>query len=172
MFGISDKTRINGMIREREVRLISDTGEQLGVVSTREALELAEEKKLDLVEVSPTAKPVVCKIMDYGKFKYEKTKKEKEAKKKQKVVIVKEIKFKPRIDTHDFNTKKGKISNFLAKGYKVKVTLMLYGRERMHADLGIKLLDKVSEEFKDDVIVEKKYRDAQKFVMLSPKVTN
>jgi len=165
---ISIKTRINERIRAREVRVISDDAEQLGVMSTREALSIAMDKKLDLVEVSPTAKPPVCKIMDYGKYKYEQSRKAKEAKKNQKQVVVKEIKFKARIDVHDFETKVGKIRKFIEKGHKVKASLMLFGRERMHAALGIKKLDEVAELFKDEAIIDKKYGGPQKFIMLSP----
>lgn len=157
------------MIREREVRVISDEGEQLGILSTREALKIAEEKNLDLVEVAANASPVVCKIMDFGKFKYEKTKKEKEAKKKQKVIVLKEIKVKPRIDSHDMETKINHIHSFLGKDFKIKVSLMLFGRERMHAELGIKILDQIAEVFKEDNIIEKKYAEGQKFLIISPK---
>ncbi|MDN5304509.1 MAG: translation initiation factor [Fusobacteriaceae bacterium] len=149
--------------------VIGDDGEQLGVMSLSAALDLAAEKKLDLVEVAPNANPIVCKIMDYGKFKYDKEKKAKEAKKNQKVVVVKEIKFKSRIDKHDFDTKVAKISKFLEKEYKVKVSLMLFGRERMHSEIGINLLEQVAEIFADKAIIDKKYNEAQKFLMLSPK---
>ena len=151
--------------------MISDDGEQLGIVGKRKALEIAMDKGLDLVEVATNAKPVVCKIMDYGKFKFEKGKKDKEAKKKQKVIVVKEVKFKPRIDKHDLGVKSNQISKFLDKGYKVKVSLMLFGRERMHADIGIKMLDEVAESFVELATVEKKYgsTEAQKFIILSPK---
>lgn len=133
-------------------------------------MQIAEEKKLDLVEVAPNSKPVVCKIMDYGKYKYEKGKKDKEAKKKQKTIVVKEVKVKPRIDTHDLEVKEDKIVKFLAKEYKIKVSLMMFGRERMHADLGIKLLDKIAEKFEGTAIIEKKYgkTESQKFLMISP----
>lgn len=157
------------MIREKEVRVISDDGEQLGILSIRDALKIAEEKNLDLVEVAANASPVVCKIMDFGKFKYEKTKKEKEAKKKQKVIVVKEIKVKPRIDSHDMETKVNHIHNFLEKDFKVKVSLMLFGRERMHAELGVKILDEIAESFADTSIIEKKYDEGQKFLIISPK---
>lgn len=166
---ISEKTRINEMIRVREVRVIDDEGNQLGVMPTKKALEIAFEKKLDLVEVAPNAKPVVCKIMDYGKYKYEQARKAKEAKKNQKQVVVKEIKFKARIDKHDFETKLGKIQKFLEKDNKVKVTLMMFGRERMHANLGIKLLDEVAEKFSETATVEKRYAESQKYIMLTPK---
>jgi translation initiation factor IF-3 len=169
VFFISQKTRINDQIRAKEVMVIGDDGEQLGVMSLSAALDLAAEKKLDLVEVAPNANPIVCKIMDYGKFKYDKEKKAKEAKKNQKVVVVKEIKFKSRIDKHDFDTKVAKISKFLEKEYKVKVSLMLFGRERMHSEIGINLLEQVAEIFADKAIIDKKYNEAQKFLMLSPK---
>lgn len=161
---------MNGEIREKEVRVISADGAQLGIVPTRKALEMAEEQKLDLVEVAPNSKPVVCRIMDYGKYKYEKGKKEKEAKKKQKVVVVKEVKLKPRIDTHDLDVKMKRTANFLEKGYKVKVSLMLFGREKMHADIGIRILEQVVADFKDVATADKKYggNETQKFVMLSP----
>lgn len=139
---------------------------------TRKALDIADERKLDLVEVAATSKPIVCKIMDYGKFKYEKTKKEKEAKKKQKIIVVKEVKFKARIDKHDFETKLNKIQNFLDKEYKVKASLMMFGRERMqHSDLGIKVLEQIVDKFKEETIIEKKYgnNESQKFIMISPK---
>lgn len=173
MFYIYDDTRINGEIRAKEVRLIGANGEQLGVIATRKAMEMAEEAGLDLVEVAANAKPVVCKILDYGKFKYEKGKKEKEAKKNQKVVVVKEIKVKARIDQHDLGVKIGKIEKFLSKEYKVKVTLMLFGRERMYADLGIAILEKVANHFDGDAIIERNFSGAtpQKFIIISPKLT-
>lgn len=136
----------------------------------RKALGMAEEKGLDLVMVSPTARPVVCKLMDYGKFKYEKGKKEKEAKKKQKIVIVKEIKIKSRIDKHDLEVKLGKVTNFLEKGYKVKVSLMLFGRERMHAEIGMKILHEVADGYEETAVVDRKIiKGQQSFIMLSPK---
>lgn len=122
-----------------------------------------------MVEVAANAKPVVCRVMDYGKFKYEKDKKAKEAKKNQTKVVIKEIKFKPRIDKHDLETKVDKITKFLEKGNKVKVTLMLYGRERMHTDLGIQMLMTVAERFEEIATIERKFKDAQKFIILTPK---
>lgn len=130
---------------------------------------MAYEQKLDLVEVAANAKPPVCRIMDYGKFKYDKEKKAKEAKKKQTKIIVKEVKFKPRIDKHDLETKVNKITKFLEKGNKVKVSLMLFGRERMHADLGVQVLEGVAKRFEETAVVEKNYKDAQKFLMLTSK---
>ncbi len=130
---------------------------------------MAYEQKLDLVEVAANAKPPVCRIMDYGKFKYDKEKKAKEAKKKQTKIIVKEVKFKPRIDKHDLETKVNQITKFLSKGNKVKVSLMLFGRERMHADLGVQVLEGVAKRFDETAVVEKNYKDAQKFLMLTSK---
>lgn len=138
-------------------------------MSSTEALELAGQKELDLVEISPNATPPVCKIMDYGKFKYEQTRKAKEAKKNQKQVIVKEVKFRARIDQHDMETKIDHVQKFLEKDNKVKITLVQYGRERMYADQGIVLLDQISEKFSEIADVEKKYNDKQKFLILSPK---
>ncbi|WP_429190629.1 translation initiation factor IF-3 [Fusobacterium sp. PH5-44] len=169
MCSISDKVRINEKIRGKEFRIISSTGEQLGVMSSNEALELAMEQGYDLVEISATAKPPVCKIMDYGKFKYEQTRKAKEAKKNQKQVIVKEVKVTARIDAHDLETKIGHIEKFLSKENKVKVTLVLFGRERMHANLGIATLEMIAEKFQETTEVDKKYNEKQKYIMLSPK---
>ena len=141
-------------------------------MAVKKALEIALEKKLDLVEISPNAEPPVCRVMDYGKFKYEKGKKEKEAKKKQKVVVVKEVKVKPRIDTHDFEVKVDMIKKFLEKEYKIKVMIMMFGRERSHAELGIALLDKFAEIFDGISVVEKKYGSndgGQQFILISPK---
>lgn len=171
MSNISDKTRINEKVRAKEVRLISADGEQLGVMSSREAYFMAKDANLDLVEISPNAKPPVCKIMDYGKYRYEQQRKAKEAKKNQKQVIVKEVKFKARIDKHDFETKIGKIEKFLEKENKVKVSLMLFGRERMHAELGVKILEEVAGRFTEVADVDKKYGDKQKHLMLTPKKT-
>lgn len=168
-FTISDRTRINEQIRVKEVRLIGVEGEQLGVVSIKEALELANENKMDLVEVAGNAEPPVCRVMDYGKFRYEKEKKAKEAKKKQTKVVVKEVKFKPRIDTHDLETKINHIEKFLEKGNKVKVSLMLFGRERMHTDIGIQVLELVASRLEEVAVVERQYREAQKFLMLTSK---
>ena len=123
---------INEQIRDKEVRLISEEGEQLGIVSVKEAMKLAKEANLDLVKIAPSAKPPVCKIIDYGKYKYEMTRKEKEARKKQKVTEVKEIRLSPNIDSNDLNTKANMARKFLKKGDKVKVTLRFRGREMAH----------------------------------------
>lgn len=167
----SDGIRINEEIRCREIRVIGEDGELIGVMSPKEALEIAMENNLDLVELSPNAVPPVCKIMNYGKFRYEKTKKEKENKKKQKNIVVKELRIKPHIDEHDKQTKVAQITKFLEKEYKVKVSLKLSGRERLHVDSSIKVLDEFAEQFEDIAIVEKKYgkEQIQKYIMLSPK---
>ena len=162
---------MNEGIRAREVRVVSDDGEQYGVLTLKEALEKAQEAGMDLVEISPNANPPVCKIMDYGKFKYEKTKKDKENKKKQKQVVTKEMRVKPHIDTHDRDTKIAQIEKFLEKEYKIKISLRLAGRQKLYADQGIKVLDELADHFKDKAIIEKKYEkdQIQKFVLLSPK---
>ena len=167
----SDEPRMNEKIRAREIRVIGDDGEQFGILTVNEALALAAEKSLDLVEISPNATPPVCKIMDYGKFKYEKTKKEKENKKKQKNVVIKEIRIKPHIDEHDKETKISQIKKFIEKEYKVKISLRLSGREKLHAESAVKILDEFADSFEETAIVEKKYgkEQIQKFVMLSPK---
>ena len=162
---------MNERIRAREIRVIGDDGEQFGILTVSEALALAAEKNLDLVEISPNATPPVCKIMDYGKFKYEKTKKEKENKKKQKNVVIKEIRIKPHIDEHDKETKISQIKKFIEKEYKVKISLRLSGREKLHAESAVKILDEFADSFEETATVEKKYgkEQVQKFVMLSPK---
>lgn len=134
-----------------------------------EALEIAVQKELDLVEISPNAAPPVCKIMDYGKYKYEQTRKAKDAKKNQKQVVVKEVKFRARIDQHDMDTKISQVKKFLEKDNKVKITLVQYGRERMYADQGIEMLDQISDRFVEVADVDKKYNDKQKYLILSPK---
>ena len=132
--------QINEEIRDKEVRLVSATGEQLGIMSAREALEKAMEADLDLVKISPTAVPPVCKLMDYGKFKFEQAKREKEAKKNQHVVEIKEVRMSPGIDIGDFNTKLRNAQKFLAEGNRVKVTVRFRGREMAHTDIGKRLL--------------------------------
>ena len=162
---------MNERIRAREIRVIGDDGEQFGILSVNEAIALAAEKNLDLVEISPNATPPVCKIMDYGKYKYEKTKKDKENKKKQKNVVVKELRIKPHIDEHDKATKISQIKKFIEKDHKVKVSLRLTGRERLHADSAIKVLDEFASHFEELAVIEKKYgkEQVQKFILLSPK---
>ena len=146
---------INEQIRDKEVRVIGEDGEQLGIMSAKEAQKLAEEAGLDLVKIAPTAKPPVCKIVDYGKFKYEQTRKEKEARKKQKVIEVKEIRLSPNIDTNDLNTKINAAKKFLTKGDKVKITLRFRGREMAHMNNSKHILDDFAASLADIAVVEK-----------------
>ena len=146
---------INEQIRDKEIRLIDENGEQLGIVSSREAQKIADERKLDLVKIAPTAKPPVCKIIDYGKYRYELARKEKEARKKQKVIDVKEVRLSPNIDTNDLNTKVGAARKFLEKGDKVKVTLRFRGREMAHMSKSKYILDDFAESLADIAVVDK-----------------
>ena len=146
---------INEQIRDREVRVIGEDGEQLGIMSPRDAMKLAEEAGVDLVKIAPTAKPPVCKIVDYGKFKYEQTRKEKEAKKKQKTVELKEVRLSPNIDTNDLNTKANAARKFLSKGDRVKVTLRFRGREMAHMASSRHVLDDFAKQLADVATVEK-----------------
>jgi translation initiation factor IF-3 len=146
---------INEQIRDKEVRLIGEEGQQLGVMSAKEAMKLAEEAGLDLVKIAPTATPPVCKIVDYGKYKYEQLRKEKEARKKQKIVEIKEIRLSPNIDTNDLNTKVSAARKFLEKGNKVKVTLRFRGREMAHMNNSKHILDDFAESLKDIAVVDK-----------------
>lgn len=153
------------------MRLISSTGEQLGIVSTRQAMSMAEEEDVDLVEISPNATPPVCKLMDFGKFKYEQSKKRDEAKKKQKQVQIKEIKFRPGTDDGDYNIKMRNIQRFLADGDKVKITLRFRGREMAHQQLGAQLLKRVQEDLAEVGSVEQfpKMEGRQMVMMVAPK---
>jgi len=162
--------RINRRIRAPEVRLIGADGSQLGVYITVKAIELAENQGLDLVEVSPTAKPPVCKIMDYGKYKYQLTKKLKEAKKHQVVVVVKEVKFRPNTDDHDLDFKIRNIHGFIEEGNKVKATVVFRGREMSYRELGKKVLDYILADLKDKVTVEvpPKMEGRQMMMILTP----
>ena len=146
---------INEQIRDREVRLIGADGEQLGIVSSREAQKIADEAGLDLVKIAPNAKPPVCKVIDYGKYRYEMARKDKEAKKKQKTVELKEIRLSPNIDTNDLNTKMNAAKKFLAKGNKVKITLRFRGREMAHMSSSKHILDDFAENLSDIAVVEK-----------------
>ncbi|WP_083848190.1 translation initiation factor IF-3 [Oceaniovalibus guishaninsula] len=141
--------RVNGRIRAHEIRLIGADGENVGVVSPDRAMELAEAAGLDLVEISPNATPPVCKIMDFGKFKYENQKREAEARKKQKTIDIKEVKFRPNTDTHDYDVKMRNVFKFLEAGDKVKITLRFRGREMAHQNLGRDLLERVAEDTKE-----------------------
>ena len=146
---------INEQIRDREVRLIGENGEQLGIMSARDAFKLAQEAELDLVKIAPTAKPPVCKIIDYGKYRYELARKEKEARKKQKVIDVKEVRLSPNIDTNDLNTKVGAARKFLEKGDKVKVTLRFRGREMGQMSKSKIIQDDFAESLADIAVVDK-----------------
>lgn len=147
--------RVNERIRTREVRLIAPDGSQLGILPTYEALKIAREQELDLVEVAPKARPPVCKIMDYNKWRYEQQKKQKEARKRQKVQDVKEVKMRPGIDDHDFYVKARACKRFLENGDKVKATIMFRGRELAHVGLGQKVLERLLETVKDICHVER-----------------
>ena len=162
---------INGQIRDKEVRLIANDGEQLGVMSAREAQKLADEAELDLIKISPKAKPPVCKIMDYGKFRYEQQKREKEAKKKQKVIDVKEVRMSPNIDTNDLNTKINHAKKFLAKGARVKVTLRFRGRELAHVNASKYILDDFAKALEDVATIDKKpkFEGRSMTMFLAPK---
>ena len=146
---------INEQIRDREVRVVSADGEQLGVMSSRDAMTLAREAELDLVKIAPKAQPPVCKIIDYGKYKYEQSRREKEAKKKQKTVEVKEVRMSPNIDANDLNTKVNNAKKFILKGNKVKVTLRFRGREMAHVQQSKHILDDFADMLKDVAQVEK-----------------
>lgn len=146
---------INEQIRDKEVRLIGSDGEQLGIMSAKDAMKLAREAELDLVKIAPNAKPPVCKIIDYGKYRYELARKEKEAKKKQKTIDIKEVRLSPNIDTNDLNTKINQARKFLAKGDKVKVTLRFRGRELAHVNQSKVILDDFAEKLSDVAVVDK-----------------
>ncbi len=163
--------QINEEIRDKEVRLISSEGEQLGIMSSKAALALAEEQNLDLVKISPTAVPPVCKLMDYGKFRFEQTKREKEAKKNQRVVEIKEVRMSPGIDVGDFNVKLRNAQKFLAEGNRVKVTVRFRGREMAHTDIGRNLLVKFAEDCTEVASMDKspKLEGRHMSMFLSPK---
>ena len=167
-----DSLRINEEIHIREVRVTSATGEQLGVMLTREALHMAEEQHLDLVEVAPKAKPPVCRILDFGKYRYEQQKREKEAKKKQKVVSIKEVKLRPNIEQHDFDVKLKNALRFVEEGNKVKVTIMFRGRELSHPELGKEVLSRVAEKLGGLVSIERnaKLEGKNMTMIVAPKV--
>ena len=151
---ISVETRINDRIRVPEVRLVGPNGEQVGIVRIEDALRLAVEADLDLVEVAPMAKPPVCKLMDFGKFKYEAAMKERESRKNQTHTIIKEMKLRPKIDQHDYETKKGHVERFLKAGDKVKITVMFRGREQSRPELGLRLLARLAEDVEELGYVE------------------
>ena len=155
MNSIIKELRVNQMIRGKEVRLVGDKGEQLGVMPLYQAREVAEKAGLDLVEVAPTAVPPVCRLMDYGKFKYVQTKKEREARKSQKVVLLREVRLRPKIGEHDFDAKTRTAHKLLEDGDKVKVTIMFRGRENTPPELGIKLIQRMAQSLADVSTVEK-----------------
>ena len=146
---------INGQIRDKEIRVIGENGDQLGIMSPREAMKLAQEADLDLVKIAPKAQPPVCKIIDYGKYRYELARKEKEAKKKQKTVEVKEVRLSPNIETNDLNTKVNNAKKFISKGNKVKVTLRFRGREMAHVQQSKHILDDFDQMLGDIAVIEK-----------------
>jgi translation initiation factor IF-3 len=167
----NDGPRVNHQINVPEVRLVREDGSMAGVVSTRAAISMAADAGLDLVEVSPNATPPVCKILDFGKFKYEEQKRKNEARKKQKVIEVKEIKLRPGIDTHDYDVKMRSIHRFLEEGDKVKVTMRFRGREMAHQELGAKVLDRVKTDLDAIAKVESapKMEGRQMIMVISPK---
>jgi translation initiation factor IF-3 len=171
-FIATNEPRVNQQIRLSPVRLIDEGGEQIGIVPVDEALARARDKNLDLVEVAPNARPPVCKIMDYGRYKYEQAKAEREARKKQHVTQMKEIKMRPNIEEHDFEFKTRHIRRFLEERNKVKVTIMFRGREMAHTENGMEVLDDVIEELGDLAIVEQQPRMEGRnlFLILAPNV--
>ncbi len=167
---ISKDMMVNESIRAREVRLVGANGDQIGVKSKQEALEMAQNANLDLVMVAPNAKPPVCRIMDYGKFRYEQQKKEKEARKKQKVINVKEVRLSPNIEEHDFNTKLRNARKFLTKGDKVKAAIRFRGRAITHSELGKEVLERLAKECEDIASIESKPKmeGRSMFLVLAP----
>ena len=174
MICIKQELSINEEIVAKEVKVINDDGEQLGIMPTAQALKLAEDKELDLVEVSPNSSPVVCKIMNYGKYKYEQARKEKESKKKQKVVEIKEIRLSSTIDTHDFDFKSKNARKFLEDGNKVKATIKFKGREVNNTSFGVNVLNKFAESLEDVGTVDKapKLEGRSMMLMINPKNIN
>jgi translation initiation factor IF-3 len=164
---ISTEARINERIRSPEVRLVGPKGEQIGIVSINDALKLAQEADLDLVEVAPTARPPVAKLMDFGKFKYEAAMKAREARKNQVNTVIKEIKLRPKIDPHDYGTKKGHVERFLKAGDKVKVTIMFRGREQSRPELGFRLLQRLASDVEELGFVESQPKqDGRNMIMV------
>lgn len=159
------------MVRAREVRLVDENGEQLGVFTGRDALRVAQERGFDLVEVAPNARPPVCRIMDFGKYKYEQSKRDREARKKQKVVTIKEVKMRPNIEDHDFDVRRRQTEEFLREGDKIKATIMFRGREVVHSSLGKAVLDRLLDAVKDICIVERpaKLEGKNMIMILAPK---
>jgi translation initiation factor IF-3 len=151
-----DTTRVNERIRVPEVRVIGDDGQQIGVMKTDQALRMAQDRDLDLVEVAPDARPPVCRILDYSKYKYEQAQKQKQARKHQQQIVIREIKFRPKIAQHDYDTKKGHVERFLRHKDKVKITIMFRGREVTHPERGRMILDRLAEELQELAVVEQR----------------
>jgi translation initiation factor IF-3 len=162
-----DTTRINERIRVPEVRLIDENGQQVGIMKTAEALRYAQSHELDLVEVAPDAKPPVCRVLDYSKYKYEQTQKQKAARKHQQQINIREIKFRPKIAQHDYDTKKGHVERFLRARDKVKVTIMFRGREMAHPERGEMILNRLAEELEELAVVEQRpQQDGRNMTMM------
>ena len=162
-----DPTRINERIRVPEVRLVGEDGKQIGVIKTPEALSYAQERNLDLVEVAPDARPPVCRVLDYSKYKYEQEQKQKQARKHQQSVNIREIKFRPKIAQHDYDTKKGHVERFLKDRNKVKITIMFRGREVTHPERGVMILERLAEDLGDLAVVEQRpIQDGRNMTML------
>ncbi len=162
-----DTTRTNERIRVPEVRLIDERGEQVGVMRTSEALRYAQERDLDLVEVAPDARPPVCRVLDYSKYKYEQAQKQKQARKHQQQITIREIKFRPKIAENDYLTKKGHVERFLRHKDKVKITIMFRGREVTHPERGVMILDRLAEELSDIGVVEQRpLQDGRNMTMM------
>jgi translation initiation factor IF-3 len=162
-----DTTRINERIRVPEVRLIDERGQQVGIMRTNEALRYAQERDLDLVEVAPDAKPPVCRVLDYSKYKYEQAQKQKAARKHQQQITIREIKFRPKIAQHDYDTKKGHVERFLKARDKVKVTIMFRGREMAHPERGEMILNRLADELQDLAVVEQRpQQDGRNMTMM------
>ena len=162
-----DTTRINDRIRVPEVRLIDENGNQVGVMKTQDALRYAQDRDLDLVEVAPEARPPVCRVLDYSKYKYEQAQKQKQARKHQQQITIREIKFRPKIAENDYKVKKGHVERFLRHKDKVKVTIMFRGREVTHPERGVMILDRLAEELSDVAVVEQRpLQDGRNMTMM------
>jgi translation initiation factor IF-3 len=171
VFIIANEHQINEQIRDKSIRVISDDGEQMGIMSAREAMDIAEGKGLDLVKISPNAQPPVCKIMDYGKFRFETAKKQKEAKKNQHIITIKEMRLSTNIDKHDLDVKAKNVIKFLKAGDKVKISLRFRGRQMTHTDLGRQVMEEFFTMVQEDAAMEKgtKMEGRSMFMILAPK---
>ena len=168
---IHKKTRVNEKIRAKEIRVIGSSGGQLGIMTPEAALKMAEEEGLDLVEVAPEAAPPVCRIMDFGKYRYQLNKKAQESRKRQKQIVVKEVKFRPKTEEHDYQFKKNNISRFISKENKVKVSVMFRGRENQHREIGQRILDRIRTELEEVAVVESgpRLEGPLLYMMMAPK---